>query len=307
MSKYVIVTGASGFLGSRVVEALNKAKFTAVPCTRFHCDLRDPAEVKKYFHQWKPDFVVHCAALCGGIVYNNGRPGEMFADNVVLGANVLKAAASTGVRKIFLIGTPCAYSLTAPIPTQESQYGIGLHLENATGAYGMAKWTVTKMAEAFKQQVGMDHCTLVPSNIYGPGDCFGDGKSHVVAALIRKFIEAKNKPVEIMGHPGTTRDFIYVDDVVRGIVKAVKWPCEDPIVNLGSGEEVSIASLALKIRELVGSASRIEWKDNGILGHDRRALCNVKAEQRFGWKPRIKLEEGLQRTINYYRHKHAKG
>ena len=298
----VVVTGGSGFLGSVVVGKLRERDAEVfVPRSRDY-DLREHGAVVKMLEDGRPDIIIHLAAVVGGIGANRANPGKYFYDNAIMGIQIIEAARKFGVGKTVLIGTICAYPKHTPVPFKEEDLWNG-YPEETNAPYGLAKKMMLVQAQAYRDQYGMNAIYLLPVNLYGPGDNFDLESSHVIPALVRKFIEAKEESQEKVVAWGTgqvTREFLYVDDAAEGILLAAEKYNGQAPVNLGSSEEVSIGDLARKIQDIVGFQGEIVWDTSMPDGQPRRKLDIEKAWQEFGFKARTPLEEGLNKTVKWY-------
>jgi GDP-L-fucose synthase len=300
----VVVTGGTGFLGARLT-----ARLRALGCEsvnglgRADYDLRRVEETARLYRDLDPTIVIHLAAVVGGIGANRERPAEFFFDNLLMGMHVLDQARRAGTEKVVLIGTVCAYPKLAPVPFREEDLWNG-YPEETNAPYGLAKKALLVQSQAYRQQYGYNSIFLLPSNLYGPGDNFDPRTSHVIPALIGKCVEAVeagHDRVEIWGDGSATREFLYVDDAVGGILLAAeRYDSSDP-VNIGSGEEISIADLARRVAGAVGFRGALEWDPSKPNGQPRRRLDITHAEERFGFRARTPFDEGLRRTIEWYR------
>ena len=299
--KKVVVTGGAGFLGSHIVSKLKAHGATdiAVPRSADY-DLRTQgacAEVVK-----GADIVIHLAANVGGIGYNRDYPGTLFYDNLLMGVHMIEESRKAEVKKFVGIGTICAYPKYAPVPFKEDDLWNG-YPEETNAPYGLAKKMMLVQSTAYRQQYGFNSIFLLPVNLYGPGDNFDDGSSHVIPALIKKFVVAKkqNLPsVTVWGTGSATREFCYVEDAAEGIVLASeKYDKSDP-VNIGAGFEISIKDLVEKIRSIVGYTGNIIWDTTKPDGQPRRMLDTTRAEKEFGFKATTQFYQGLNETINWY-------
>ena len=290
-------------MGSCVVGELKKrgvpARNIFAPRSR-DFDLRERAVCEKVAK--KGDIIIHLAAKVGGIGFNREKPGELFYDNLVMGVEMQEAARKAGAEKFVGVATICSYPKFTPVPFKEEDIWMG-YPEETNAPYGLAKKMLLVQAEAYRQQYGFNAITLFPVNLYGPGDNFDPGSSHVTPALIKKFSEAKNsgaKTVEVWGTGNATREFLYVEDAARGIVLAAeKYDKSDP-VNLGSGMEISIKNLVNLISSLVGYKGEIVWDSSKPDGQPRRMLDVSRAEREFGFHARTDFKTGLQKTIEWY-------
>jgi len=301
--KIILVTGGAGFLGSNVVKHLITTGATKeniiVPRSR-DIDLRvweNCLLVTKGV-----DLVIHLAASVGGIGYNMNNPGSLFYDNAIMGIQLMEAARQNNVGKFVAVGTICAYPKFTPIPFQEKELWNG-YPEETNAPYGLAKKMMLVQAQSYRQQYGFDAIYLLPVNLYGPGDNFNPDSSHVIPALIKKFIDAKesgSSKVEVWGTGAASREFLFVDDAARAIVLAAqKYDKPDP-VNIGSCMEITIKELVDLIAELTGFEGDIIWDTSKPDGQPRRMLDVSVAEREFGFKAKIGFEEGLKKTIEWY-------
>jgi GDP-L-fucose synthase len=300
----VLVTGGTGFLGRRVVALLEARGVDAVTVVRHEdTDLTDGAQTAAIFGRAQPDLVFHLAAKVGGIGANRQNPGSFFHDNMAMGLNVLEQARRHGTAKVVITGTVCAYPKHAPVPFREDDLWSG-YPEETNAPYGVAKKALLVMAQGYRQQYGCNFVMLFPVNLYGPGDSFDLENSHVIPAMIRKLVEAEDagaQRVTLWGDGTPTREFLYVDDAAEGLVLAAeRYDAPDP-VNLGAGFEITMADLAQRIRDAVGYRGAIEWDTSKPNGQPRRMLDVSRARERFGFEARVSLDEGLRRTIAWYR------
>ncbi len=302
--KRVIVTGGAGFLGSYVVEKLKErgCKDIFVPRSKEY-DFTKEANIIKLYKDCPCDIVIHLAAVVGGIGANWENPGKFFYDNLVMGAMLMEYARQFEVDKFVAIGTICAYPKFTPIPFKEEDLWNG-YPEETNAPYGLAKKMMLVQSQAYRAQYGFNSIFLLPLNLYGPRDNFNPKSSHVIPALIRKFVEAKNRGEEEVVCWGTgkpTRGFLYVEDAAEGILLASeKYNKSDP-VNLSTDLEISIKDLAELIARLVGFKGKIRWDTSKPDGQPRRRLDTTRAEREFGFKAKMDFEEGLKRTIEWYK------
>jgi len=300
----VVVTGGAGFLGAQVVDELRArgAQHIIVPRSR-EFDLTDATATRRLFEQARPDLVLHLAAQVGGIGANQKLPGTFFRDNMAMGLNVLEEARRAGTQKLVIAGTICAYPKFAPVPFREDDMWNG-YPEETNAPYGVAKKAILVMAQAYRQEFGCNFVMLFPVNLYGPRDNFNLETSHVIPAMIRKFdtaLESSAKQVVLWGDGTPTREFLYVDDAARGLVEAALRYDEPEPVNLGAGFEISMLELARLIAEKVGYRGEVVWDTSRPNGQPRRMLDVSRAAERFGFRAQIGFEEGLARTIAWYR------
>lgn len=302
--KRVCVTGGAGFLGRFVVRKLEERGAEEIFVPRYEeYDLVKPEDVKRALADSQPHLIIHLAAHVGGIGANRERPAEFFYDNLMMGVQLMHEAWKMGVEKFVAIGTVCAYPKFTPVPFREEDLWNG-YPEETNAPYGLAKKMLLVMAQAYRQQYGFNAIFLLPVNLYGPGDNFDLQTSHVIPAMIRKFLEAKEAgqdEVVLWGDGSPTREFLYVEDAAEGIVRAAEaYNLPEP-VNLGSGYEIRIRDLASLIASLTGFTGRIVWDASKPNGQPRRALDTSRARKAFGFEARTGFEEGLKKTIEWYR------
>jgi GDP-L-fucose synthase len=298
-----VVTGGAGFLGSHVVQALQRrgASQIFVPRSADY-DLRDHGAVIDMLNDTRPEVIIHMAAVVGGIGANRERPAEFFYDNLVMGVNLMHEAWKLGVKKFVTIGTVCAYPKFTPVPFREESLWDG-YPEETNAPYGLAKKMLLVQGQAYRQQYGFNAIYLLPTNLYGMGDNFDPKTSHVIPALIRKFIEAKergDRQVIAWGTGSPTREFLFVEDAAEGIALATERYNDPDPVNLGSGDEISIRDLTHLIAELTGFAGEVVWDTSKPDGQPRRKLDTSRAEAAFGFRSTTSFRDGLKRTIDWY-------
>lgn len=302
--KRICVTGGAGFLGSHLIAKLEArgAKEIFIPKIEDY-NLVEIADIKRMLNDSRPDVIIHLAAHVGGIGANREHPAEFFYDNLMMGVQLIHEAWKRGVEKFVAIGTVCAYPKFTPVPFREDDIWNG-YPEETNAPYGLAKKMLLAQSQAYRQQYGYNSIFLIPVNLYGPKDNFRPESSHVIPALIKKCVEAVEsgeKEVVIWGDGSPTREFIYVDDAAEGIALATeKYNGSDP-VNIGSGYEISIKELAELIARLTGFAGNLVWDTTKPNGQPRRGLDVSRAEKYFGFKAKMPFEEGLRRTIDWYR------
>lgn len=298
--KKVLVTGGAGFLGSHLTPHLKKFGAIVYIPRSAKFDLRDYKDCLKVCRD--KDIVIHLAANVGGIGYNLEQPADLFDDNILMGVNMIRAAKKQKVKKFLALGTICAYPKFTPVPFKEKDLWYG-YPEETNAPYGLAKKMLLVQGQAYRKQYGFNVIYLLPVNLYGPGDKFDPRVSHVIPALVRKFVLAKkngNKKVVVWGTGKPTREFLYVEDATEGIIKAVeKYDKGDP-VNLGAGFEISIKDLAEKIKRITGYKGRIVWDKTKPDGQPRRKLNTSRAENEFGFKAKTNFDAGLRKTIVWY-------
>jgi GDP-L-fucose synthase len=303
-SQRVVVTGGAGFLGSFVVEKLRERACPQITVPHIEeYDLREVEAIERLLREAQPTLIIHLAASCGGIGANQASPGAFFFDNAIMGIQLMEHARRHNVRKFLQVGTVCAYPKSPPhIPFREEDLWMG-YPEETNAPYGLAKKMLLVQAQAYRQQYGFNAIYLLPANLYGPRDNFDLGTSHVIPAMIRKFSEAKEQhrpSVTLWGTGRPTREFLYVEDAAEGLLLAAeKYNRPDPC-NLGTEEEISIRNLAALIQKLCGYPGEIVWDTTKPDGQPRRKLDVSKAFQEFGFKASVSLEQGLQKTVDWY-------
>ena len=307
-NKQILITGGAGFLGSYIVKQLAERGVVKdqlyVPRSK-DLDLRIWENCVKAVKG--RDIVIHLAAKVGGIGFNQNYPGELFYDNAIMGIQLIEAARQEGVEKCVILGTVCAYPKFTTVPFSEDKLWNG-YPEETNAPYGLAKKMLLVQSQAYRQQYGFNSIYLLPVNLYGPRDNFNPDSSHVIPALIKKFVEAvreKKPSVEVWGTGGASREFLYVEDAARAIILATERYNKPEPVNLGAGKEVSIKDLVTIIREQTGFTGEIHWDTSRPDGQPRRCLVTSRAEKEFGFVAQVPFEEGLKRTINWYVNKNS--
>ncbi len=302
-NKKIIVTGGDGFLGRHLVHNLKNlnCKNIFIPKIEEY-DLRNIESIKSIYRKEKADIVIHLAAVVGGIGANMENPGSFFYDNLIMGIQLIEQARLNNIEKFVTIGTICAYPKFSPIPFKEDDLWNG-YPEETNAPYGLAKKMLLVQSQAYRAQYNFNAIYLLPVNLYGPGDNFDPKSSHVIPALIKKFHEAKKnkkKEVAIWGTGKATREFLYVDECAEAIILATeKYNKPDP-VNIGAGFEISIKDLAEKIKNIIGYNGKIIWDTSKPDGQPRRCLDVSRACKELGFKARMKFDEGLKKTIEWY-------
>lgn len=302
--KTVVVTGGAGFLGTEVVRRLETAgcRKIVVPRSR-EFDLTREEAIRTLLAQAKPDLVLHLAAVVGGIGANRLHPGEFFYRNLIMGVQLIEWSRQYQVSKFVALGTICSYPKFTPVPFKEDDLWNG-YPEETNAPYGLAKKMMLVQSQAYRQEYGFNSIFLLPVNLYGPGDNFDLESSHVIPALIRKCLEAKQRgdsEIEVWGTGRVTREFLYVADAAEGILLAAEHYEGSEPVNLGVGREISIQDLVLLIAEMTGFRGRIRFDPSKPDGQPRRCLDSSRAQRAFGFSAKTSLEEGLRKTIDWYR------
>jgi GDP-L-fucose synthase len=297
------VTGGAGFLGRFVVEKLRDYEGVEVFVPRSQdYDLIEKAGIVRLLEDSRPDLVIHLAAVVGGIGHNQRNPGKFFYDNLMMGAQLIEQSRLHGVKKFVANGTVCAYPKYTPAPFKEDDLWNG-YPEETNAPYGLAKKMMLVQSQSYRDQYGFNSIFLLPANLYGPGDNFNLETSHVIPALIRKCVEARRSGadfVEVWGSGKVSREFLYVEDCAEAIVKAAAIYNEGAPVNLGNGREVVIRDLVEIIARLANFGGKIRWQPDKPDGQPRRQLDTSRAFEKFGFRARTSLEDGLRRTIEWF-------
>jgi GDP-L-fucose synthase len=303
-NKRVMVTGGAGFLGGYVVQRLKERGCQSIFIPKIEdYDLVQMGAVKKAYQDAKPDIVIHLAALVGGIGANRANPGKFFYDNLMMGVQLIEVARQVGVEKFVALGTICCYPKFTPVPFKEEDFWNG-YPEETNAPYGLAKKMLLVQSQAYHQQYGFNSIFLMPVNLYGPKDNFDPASSHVIPALIKKCFDAIKEgqdEIAIWGTGKSTREFLYVEDAAEGILLATEKYDKPEPVNLGAGFEISIKDLAELIARLTGFKGRIVWDKTKPDGQPRRCLDTSRAMKEFGFKAKTGFEEGLRKTIEWYK------
>lgn len=304
VNKRIMVTGGDGFLGRFVGKKLQEigCPEVFVP-TIDKYNLLDMGAVKRAYEDGRPDIVIHLAAKVGGIGITRAKPAESFYENIMMGLQTMEQARLFGIEKFVALGSVCAYPKDIPVPSKEEYLWDG-YPEETNAPYGLAKKMLLVQAQSYRQQYGLNAIYLLPVNLYGPGDNFNPQSSHVIPALIKKCIDAienGDKEIVVWGTGKPTREFLYVEDAAEAIVLAAeKYNKSDP-VNLGSGFEISVSELVNLITRLTGFKGQLVWDASKPDGQPRRKFDTTRAEKEFGFKAETGFEEGLKKTIEWYR------
>jgi len=299
----LLLTGGAGFLGQALQRRLFSlgARDVLAPLSS-DLDLRDAAAVRAYLEKHQPDLVIHAAAVVGGIGANRDHPGRFFYENAVMGIHLIEECRRAAVQKVVCIGTVCAYPRNTPVPFRETALWDG-YPEETNAPYGLAKKMLLVQLQAYRTEYGLNGIFLLPANLYGPGDNFDLQTSHVIPAMIRKFATAARSGasvVELWGDGTPTREFLFVDDAAEGVLHAADRYDGAAPVNLGTGEERSIAEIAGMIAEKTGFRGSIHWDASKPNGQPRRKLDTSVAEREFGFRARTSFDAGLSQTITWY-------
>ena len=295
----VYVAGNTGLVGSAIVRTLHWKGYTNILSSpSHHWDLRNQMDVERFFRVNEPEYVYLAAAKVGGIGANAYYPGHFIYDNLMIQTNVIHAARKFGVKKLLFLGSSCIYPKFAEQPITEDQL-LGGHLEPSNDSYAIAKIAGIKMCQAYRKQYGFNAISLMPTNLYGPNDNYDLDSSHVLPAMIRKFHEAKDK-VTLWGDGSAMREFLYVDDLAEAAFKCMVNYDSEEIINVGTGKDITIKELATTIADVVGFKGEIVWDTSKPNGTPRKVL-NVDKIKSLGWKPKVGLREGIEKTYELYK------
>jgi len=301
--KRIVVTGGAGFLGRTVcAELWQHSPVEVVSPRKAQYDLTEQSQVRALLVEYKPDIIIHLAAVVGGIGANRENPGRYFYENAVMGLLLMEEARKRGVEKFVNVGTICSYPKHTPVPFREDDLWNG-YPEETNAPYGVAKKAQLVQAQAYRQQYGFNVISLLPVNLYGPGDNFDPKSSHVIPALIKKVIEAREagrREIDVWGTGSASREFLYVTDAAEGIVAAAARYNDPEPVNLGNGREITIKALTELICELCNFTGELKWDATKPDGQPRRCLDTRRAKERFGWTARTEFHDGLRETITWY-------
>lgn len=300
----VVVTGGAGFLGGYVTERLRQrgCKYIGVPKIEDY-DLVNLADIIRMYDDMRPDIVIHLAAVVGGIGANRRHPGEFFYKNLMMGVQLIEQGRVRDIEKFVAVGTVCAYPKNTPVPFREDDLWNG-YPEETNAPYGLAKKMLLVQSQAYRQEYGFNSIFLLPVNLYGPGDNFDPASSHVIPALIKKYVDAVDggtDHIECWGTGNVSREFLYVADAAEAILLATERYNGPEPVNIGTGFEITIRDLAEKIAKLAGFNGEIRWDSSQPDGQPRRRLDVSKAKELFGFEAGTSFDEGLQATIEWYR------
>ena len=295
----VYVAGNTGLVGSAIVRTLHWKGYTNILSSpSHHWDLRNQMDVERFFRVNEPEYVYLAAAKVGGIGANAYYPGHFIYDNLMIQTNVIHAARKFGVKKLLFLGSSCIYPKFAEQPITEDQL-LGGHLEPSNDSYAIAKIAGIKMCQAYRKQYGFNAISLMPTNLYGPNDNYDLDSSHVLPAMIRKFHEAKDK-VTLWGDGSAMREFLYVDDLAEAAFKCMVDYDSEEIINVGTGEDITIKELAGIVSDVVGCPGKTVWDTSKPNGTPRKVL-NVDKIKSLGWEPKVGLREGIEKTYELYK------
>jgi GDP-L-fucose synthase len=299
----VVVTGGAGFLGRFIVKHLRSYESIEVFVPRSKdYNLVDESDIKRLFSKVQPDLVIHLAAVVGGIGANQKNPGKFFYENLMMGVQLMEQSRRHDVQKFVALGTVCAYPKFTPTPFREDDLWNG-YPEETNAPYGLAKKMMLVQSQSYRQQYGFNTIFLLPANLYGPGDNFDLESSHVIPALIRKCVEAREENrsfIEAWGTGEASREFLYVEDCAEAVIRAATAYNESEPVNIGTGSEIKISELVQLIARLTRFEGEIRWQHDKPDGQPRRRLDVSRAVEKFGFQAQVPFEEGLRQTIQWY-------
>src|SRR6266550_3762316 len=308
--KRVLVTGGNGFLGRFIVERLHSFSGLEIFVPRrSEYNLVEASDIEQLLSETRPDLVIHLAAVVGGIGANQKNPGKFFYENLMMGVQLIEQARQHDVQKFVALGTVCAYPKFTPTPFREDDLWNG-YPEETNAPYGLAKKMMLVQSQSYRQQYGFNSIFLLPANLYGPGDNFNPESSHVIPALIRKCIEARESGasfVEAWGTGNASREFLYVGDCAEAVVRAAAIYNESDPVNIGTGNEIKISELMQLISRLTRFEGEIRWQPDKPDGQPRRRLDVSRAFEKFGFRAQVPFEAGLKRTVEWYETHRAAG
>ncbi|MDB5054935.1 MAG: fcl 2 [Bacilli bacterium] len=301
--KRIVVTGGAGFLGQHVVKKLKEKGYTQIYVPRSKdYNLITESGIVKMFNDMEPDYIIHLAAVVGGIGANRENPGKYFYDNLMMGTQLIEQARLFGVEKFVAIGTICAYPKYTTVPFSEKDLWLG-YPEETNAPYGLAKKMMLVQSQAYRDQYNFNSINLLPVNLYGPQDNFDPNTSHVIPALVKKCIDAKREgasSISVWGTGNATREFLYVEDAAEGIILATETYDKSDPINLGAGYEISIKNLVEKIVLMTGFTGEILWDSSKPDGQPRRSLDTSRANEEFGFVSKTDFDKGLKNTIDWY-------
>jgi GDP-L-fucose synthase len=299
----IAITGGAGFLGQVVQRTLRSRGYSNLVVPRIEeFDLRREPDIRRMYEEMRPDVVIHLAAVVGGIGANRDNPGRFFYENAIMGIQLIEIGRQVSLKKMVVIGTICAYPKFAPVPFHEDDLWNG-YPEETNAPYGVAKKALLVQLQAYREQYGFNGIFVLPVNLYGPGDNFNPASSHVIPALVKKCVDARQSganEIVVWGDGSATREFIYVDDAAEGIVLATERYDGAAPVNIGAGFEISIRDLVKLIVKLTGFTGEVVWDTSKPNGQPRRMLDTTRAKEKFGFVAKMGFEEGLKRTIEWY-------